>query len=78
MLTDTHAETRAIIELTGDVMEVRWFSWTRAAAVYKPKKMHKGILACCILHNMAMKRGLPASEDADAPEATWAGLPLTE
>ncbi len=36
--------------------------------LYRPEKVSKIILACCILHNIAMEHGLPETEDILGPE----------
>ncbi|CAL9690972.1 unnamed protein product [Knipowitschia caucasica] len=58
---DKYARTRSIIERTIGILKGRWMCLDTAGGklLYKPEKVCRIIMACCVLHNIAMKRGVP-------------------
>lgn len=67
---EAHTTTRAVIERTNGVLKARWLCLDAKGGtlLYAPEKVCKIILACCVLHNIAMKQGLPLPEIPNAPE----------
>lgn len=55
-----HIRTRAIIERTFGLLKSRFRCLDRSGGVlmYSPEVVCKIILACCVLHNIAVKHGL--------------------
>uniref|UniRef100_A0AAV2JKC6 DDE Tnp4 domain-containing protein n=1 Tax=Knipowitschia caucasica TaxID=637954 RepID=A0AAV2JKC6_KNICA len=58
---DKHVRTRSIIERTIGILKGRWMCLDTAGGklLYKPEKVCRIIMAYCVLHNIAMKRGVP-------------------
>ncbi|KAK6319506.1 putative nuclease HARBI1 [Coregonus clupeaformis] len=52
-----HARTRSTI----GILKGRWMCLDTAGGklLYEPEKVCRIIMACCVLHNIAMKRGVP-------------------
>ncbi|XP_053560764.1 putative nuclease HARBI1 [Bombina bombina] len=67
---EAHRSTRGIIERTFGILKMRFRCLDRSggAMQYAPEKVAKSILVCCILHNIAIKRGCPL-EDEDPIDA---------
>lgn len=57
-----HARARSVIERTIGLLKSRWMCLDAAGGMllYRPEKICHIVLACCILHNIAMARGVPA------------------
>lgn len=51
-----------VIERTIGLLKSRWMCLDAAGGMllYRPEKICHIVLACCILHNIAMARGVPA------------------
>uniref|UniRef100_A0A3B4XDK2 Putative nuclease HARBI1 n=1 Tax=Seriola lalandi dorsalis TaxID=1841481 RepID=A0A3B4XDK2_SERLL len=56
-----HARTRSTVKHTIGILKGRWMCLDTAGCklLYKPEKVCRIIRACCILHNIAMKCGVP-------------------
>ncbi|TWW78197.1 putative nuclease HARBI1 [Takifugu flavidus] len=56
-----HARSRSTIERTIGILKGRWMCLDTAGGklLYKPEKVCRIIMACCVLHNITMKRGVP-------------------
>uniref|UniRef100_A0A674MSP0 Putative nuclease HARBI1 n=1 Tax=Takifugu rubripes TaxID=31033 RepID=A0A674MSP0_TAKRU len=54
-----HARSRCTIERTIGILKGRWMCLDTAGGKlpYKPERVCRIIMACCVLHNIAMKRG---------------------
>ena len=66
-----HALTRAVIERTFGQLKGRWMCLDTAGGklLYAPEKVCKIIMACCVLHNIAITHGIPVrAEAAPQPE----------
>lgn len=61
---EAHAATRAAVERTNGVLKARWLCLDSKGGtlLYAPEKVCRIILACCVLHNVALKHGLPLPE----------------
>lgn len=70
-----HARTRAIVERTIGLLKGRWLclSGTGGTLQYRPEKVCDIIMACSVLHNLAIKHGIPLQEplrpDGPMPDA---------
>lgn len=61
--------TRVVIENTFGRLKNRWRCLHRDRTLhYRPEKCARIILACCVLHNIAIKFNVPDPEDDDAEE----------
>lgn len=67
---EAHAVTRAVIERTNGVLKARWLCLDHRGRtlLYAPEKVCKIIMACCVLHNISIKRGLPIPDVPHPPE----------
>ena len=67
---EAHAITRAVIERTNGVLKARWLCLDHRGGtlLYAPEKVCKIIMACCVLHNISLKWGLPLPEVQNPPE----------
>ena len=67
-----HIQSRAVIERTFGVLKSRMRSLDRTggAMVYSPQKVCKIVVASCIIHNIAIRHGMPleAPEDVEPPD----------
>ncbi|XP_013882495.1 putative nuclease HARBI1 [Austrofundulus limnaeus] len=65
-----HTRTRAVVERTIGVLKARWMCLDTAGGklLYTSEKACQIILACCILHNIAVKEGVPFPDPAPAEE----------
>ncbi|KAF1381275.1 hypothetical protein PFLUV_G00152140 [Perca fluviatilis] len=56
-----YALTCSTIERTIGILKGRWMCLDTAGGklLYKPEKVCRIIMACCVSHNIAMKRGVP-------------------
>ncbi|KAJ1120390.1 hypothetical protein NDU88_008560 [Pleurodeles waltl] len=59
--TKAHGRTRRIIERTFGLLKARFWCLhlTGGSLYYSPKKVCQIIVACCMLHNMALRRQVP-------------------
>lgn len=57
-----HARARSVVERTIGLLKSRWMCLDAAGGMllYRPEKICQIVLACCVLHNIAMARGVPA------------------
>ena len=58
-----HARSRSVVERAIGLLKGRWLclSSVRGALQYKPEKVCHIILACCVLHNLAIRHGRPSA-----------------
>ncbi len=65
-----HTVTRAVIERTIRVLKARWVCLDTAGGklLYTPEKVCQIILACCVLHNIAVKEGIVLPDPAPAED----------
>ncbi len=65
-----HTVTRAVIERTIGVLKARWMCLDTAGGklLYTPEKVCQIILACCVLHNIAVKEGIVLPDPAPAED----------
>ncbi|KAJ1182066.1 hypothetical protein NDU88_007261 [Pleurodeles waltl] len=66
---EAHGRTRRIIERTFGVLKARFrcLHMTGGSLMYSPKKLCHIIVACCMLHNLALRRQVPFLQE-DAPD----------
>lgn len=59
-----HARTRSTVERAIGLLKGRWLclSSTGGTLQYRPEKVCRIILACCVLHNLAIRQGVPLQE----------------
>ncbi|XP_029923370.1 putative nuclease HARBI1 [Myripristis murdjan] len=71
-----HARSRTIIERAIGLLKGRWLCLSSAggALQYKPEKVCHIIMACCVLHNLAIRQGVPLQEPPRADEP----MPIAE
>ncbi|TWW56343.1 putative nuclease HARBI1, partial [Takifugu flavidus] len=64
-----HARSRCTIERTIGILKGRWMCLDTAGGKlpYKPERVCRIIMACCVLHNIAMKRCVPLPPSATTP-----------
>ncbi|KAJ1095804.1 hypothetical protein NDU88_000960 [Pleurodeles waltl] len=64
-----HGRTRRVIERTFGLLKARFrcLHMTGGFLYYSPKKMCQIIVACCMLHNLALRRQVPFLQE-DGPE----------
>lgn len=67
---EAHAKSRSVIERTNGILKGRWrcLDTSGGTLLYRPEKVCKIILACSVLHNIAMEHGLPDPEDIIIPD----------
>ncbi|KAK0145349.1 putative nuclease HARBI1 [Merluccius polli] len=65
-----HARSRSVVERAIGLLKGRWLCLSSAggALQYKPEKVCHIILACCVLHNLAIRHGVPLQEPPRADE----------
>ncbi|KAJ1178084.1 hypothetical protein NDU88_003333 [Pleurodeles waltl] len=58
---EAHGRTRRIIEHTFGLLKARFrcLHLTGGSLYYSPKKVFQIIVACCMLHNLALRRQVP-------------------
>ncbi|KAJ1173855.1 hypothetical protein NDU88_005680 [Pleurodeles waltl] len=71
---EAHGQTRRIIERTFGLLKARFrcLHLTGGFLCYSPKKVCQIVVACCMLHNLALRRHVPflqEEETGDAPVA---------
>ena len=75
-----HARSRSVVERAIGLLKGRWLclSSVGGALQYKPEKVCHIILACCVLHNLAIRHGVPLQEPhrADEPMPSAEHFPL--
>ncbi|XP_062342185.1 putative nuclease HARBI1 [Osmerus eperlanus] len=71
-----HSRTRSIVERTIGTLKGRWLCLSSAggALQYTPEKACNIVMACCVLHNMAIKHGIPLVQE-DQPDETMPDAP---
>ncbi|RVE42632.1 hypothetical protein evm_012718 [Chilo suppressalis] len=63
---NTHRRARVTIENTFGRLKNRWRCTSKDRVLhYKPEKCAKIILACCVLHNLALEHGVPDPENCE-------------
>ncbi|KAL2086050.1 hypothetical protein ACEWY4_017109 [Coilia grayii] len=70
---DMHARTRSVVERAIGQLKGRWrcLDRSRGMLLYRPEKVCRIVHACGVLHNIALRRGVPlreAMEHADDPD----------
>ncbi|KAJ1139699.1 hypothetical protein NDU88_006066 [Pleurodeles waltl] len=71
---DAHGRTRRIIERTFGLLKARFrcLQLTDGSLCYSPEKLCQIVVACCMLHNLAIRRHVPfllEEGTGDAPGA---------
>lgn len=63
-----HRKTRCIVERAFGVLKSRWriLDHTGGALCYRPDRVCKIVVTCCMLHNICRRNGTPLIEDSDA------------
>ncbi|KAJ1209060.1 hypothetical protein NDU88_004439 [Pleurodeles waltl] len=66
---DAHGRTRRVIERTFGLLKARFrcLHMTGGSLFYSPKKVCQIIVACCMLHNLALRRQVPFLQE-DGPD----------
>ncbi|KAJ1150588.1 hypothetical protein NDU88_003378 [Pleurodeles waltl] len=66
---EAHGRTRRVIERTFGLLKARFrcLHMTGGSLFYSPKKVCQIIVACCILHNLALRRQVPFLQE-DGPD----------
>ena len=66
----SHKKTRCIIERAFGILKSRFriLDHTGGTLCYKPDKVCKIIMTCCVLHNICRRNGTPLIDDAEEPE----------
>ncbi|KAJ1161954.1 hypothetical protein NDU88_002434 [Pleurodeles waltl] len=66
---EAHGRTRRIIERTFGLLKARFrcLHMTGGSLMYSPKKVCHIIVACCMLHNLALRRQVPFLQE-DGPD----------
>ncbi|KAJ1191781.1 hypothetical protein NDU88_001096 [Pleurodeles waltl] len=66
---DAHGRTRRVIERTFGLLKARFrcLHMTGGSLYYSPKKVCQIIVACCMLHNLALQRQVPFLQE-DGPD----------
>ncbi|KAJ1150114.1 hypothetical protein NDU88_002912 [Pleurodeles waltl] len=66
---EAHGRTRRIIERTFGLLKARFrcLHMTGGSLFYSPKKVCQIIVACCMLHNLALRRQVPFLQE-DGPD----------
>ncbi|KAJ1215206.1 hypothetical protein NDU88_002815 [Pleurodeles waltl] len=66
---EAHGRTRRVIERTFGLLKARFrcLHMTGGSLYYSPKKVCQIIVACCMLHNLALQRQVPFLQE-DGPE----------
>ncbi|XP_054635986.1 putative nuclease HARBI1 isoform X1 [Dunckerocampus dactyliophorus] len=70
MYNQKHTRTRSCVERTIGILKGRWMCLDTAGGrlLYKPEKVCRIIMACCVLHNITMKRGVSIAHVAPPDE----------
>ncbi|KAJ1145558.1 hypothetical protein NDU88_011844 [Pleurodeles waltl] len=66
---ESHGRTRRVIERTFGLLKARFrcLHMTGGSLFYSPKKVCQIIVACCMLHNLALRRQVPFLQE-DGPD----------
>ncbi|KAJ1117123.1 hypothetical protein NDU88_005323 [Pleurodeles waltl] len=66
---EAHGRTRRVIERTFGLLKARFrcLHMTGGSLMYSPKKVCQIIVACCMLHNLALRRQVPFLQE-DGPD----------
>ncbi|KAJ1114965.1 hypothetical protein NDU88_003194 [Pleurodeles waltl] len=66
---EPHGRTRRVIEQTFGLLKARFrcLHMTDGTLMYSPKKVCHIIVACCMLHNLALRRQVPFLQE-DVPD----------
>ncbi|XP_053572148.1 putative nuclease HARBI1 [Bombina bombina] len=64
---EAHRSTRGIIERAFGLLKMRFHCLDHSGGVmqYAPEKVAKIILVCCILHNIAIRRGIEIDDEEE-------------
>ena len=59
-----HARTRSTVERAIGLLKGRWLCLSSMGGTlqYRPEKVCRIIIACCVLHNLAIRQGVPLQE----------------
>ncbi|KAJ1209528.1 hypothetical protein NDU88_004903 [Pleurodeles waltl] len=68
---EAHGRTRRVIERTFGLLKARFrcLNMTGGSLFYSPKKVCQIIVACCMLHNLALRRQVPFLQE-DGPDGS--------
>lgn len=73
--TKVHCKARVAIENTFGRLKNRWRCVNKHRTLhYKPEKCAKIIIACSVLHNLAIKFGVPDPDDDQDDQETGDGI----
>ncbi|KAJ1125485.1 hypothetical protein NDU88_003914 [Pleurodeles waltl] len=69
LYNEAHVRTRRVIERTFGLLKARFrcLHMTGGSLYYSPKKVCHIIVACCMLHNLALRRQVPFLQE-DGPD----------
>ncbi|KAJ1194681.1 hypothetical protein NDU88_003967 [Pleurodeles waltl] len=69
LYNEAHGRTRRVIERTFGLLKARFrcLHMTGGSFYYSPKKVCQIIVACCMLHNLALRQQVPFLQE-DGPE----------
>ncbi|KAJ1170905.1 hypothetical protein NDU88_002776 [Pleurodeles waltl] len=73
---EAHGRTRRIIEQTFGLVKARFrcLHLTGGPLCYSPKKVCQIIMACCMLHNLALRRHVPFLQEKEAEDGGVAAV----
>ncbi|KAJ1080366.1 hypothetical protein NDU88_000583 [Pleurodeles waltl] len=73
---EAHGRTRRIIERTFGLLKARFrcLHLTGGSLCYSPKKVCQIIVACCMLHNLALRHRVPFLQEEEAGDAHVAAV----
>ncbi|KAJ1082759.1 hypothetical protein NDU88_002924 [Pleurodeles waltl] len=73
---EAHGRTRQIIEWTFGLLKARFrcLHLTGESLFYSPKKVCQIVVACCMLHNLALCRHVPFLQEEEAVDGRVAAV----
>ncbi|KAJ1165577.1 hypothetical protein NDU88_005998 [Pleurodeles waltl] len=73
---EAHGQTRCIIEMTFGLLKARFrcLHRTGSSLYYSPKKVRQIIVACCMLHNLALRRQVPFLQEDEPGDGLVAAV----
>ncbi|KAJ1170064.1 hypothetical protein NDU88_001945 [Pleurodeles waltl] len=73
---EAHGRTRRIIKSTFVLLKARFrcLHLTSGSLFYSPKKVCQIIVACCMLHNLALRRQVPFLQEAEPGDGLVAAV----
>ncbi|KAJ1107843.1 hypothetical protein NDU88_005232 [Pleurodeles waltl] len=73
---EAHGRTRRIIERTFGLLKARFqcLHLTGGSLYYSPKKVCRIIVACCMLHNLALRRQVPFLQEDEPGDSRVAAV----